>query len=298
MKKIKSVKGFIISPLFIILCLVIAFWGSVKNVAIYIIVVLLHEFGHFIIARSRGYKIKKFYLMPYGVCMSFDENLINENDELLIAIAGPAINLFFVLLCITLWWCFPEVYYYTDYFCFCNMILALFNLIPCFPLDGGRILVSILSKKYDRQRVQTASMTLNYIVSLLLVCLFFFSFFSGVNFTYLFIAIFLFSSSINPKGLASYDYIKLNINRKKLLKGGTNIKFLAVDADLPIYKIIARCSKTKFNIIYVIFERGQVKVMSEYNLFNLAQKYPCTMSIREIMKTNELHNAIYGGMKI
>ena len=117
----------------------------------------MHELAHFFIAKKLGYKLNKLYVMPYGICLNYKENIISNNDEIIIALAGPIINLIFCCVCVALWWLFPETYYYLDYFCFCNLVLAVFNLMPCFPLDGGRVFVAIISKYYDREKVYNIS---------------------------------------------------------------------------------------------------------------------------------------------
>ena len=71
---------------------------------------------------------------------------------------------------------------------------------------------------------------------------------------------------------------------------GVSIKLLAVDENLPIYKIISRFAKHKFNIVYVVWENGMVKVLSESNIYNIAQKYPISMSIKQV--SNLINNKL------
>lgn len=289
MSKIK----FKFSYLFMILAIAILLFDSIKNFVIYFIVVALHELAHAFIARKLGYKLKKFYIMPYGACLNYNNSVFMGNDEFYISIAGPVINIIMCVLCVALWWLFPFTYYYLDYFCFCNLMLASYNLLPCFPLDGGRIFVSLLSKKIDREKAYKMSLSFNYILSITLVIFFIISCFNQINFSYIFIAIFLFAGTISENKYTNYEYLSLNTTRKNLYKKGCNVKILAVDSSVSLYKILAKFSKYKFNIVYIIFINGSVKVFSEININNLALKYSPTISFDEISFMQSLNNNTY-----
>ena len=278
----KGYKGLFISPLFILLILIFVVYGELKYAFMYLIAVTIHELAHYSIAKKLGYKLGKLYIMPYGVCLNYCESAFYEDDEIKIALAGPLINIFLSILCVAVWWCFPESYYYLDYFCLCNFALGIFNLIPCFPLDGGRVFVAGLSKRYAREKVQKYSIIMNYIISFVLLVLFLISLFNSINITYIIIAIFLFSGTINSEKYSSYNYLSLSVNRKEVIKNGANIKILAVNENLPIFKIISKFARHRFNIVYVVWSGGSVKVLSENNIFSIAQKYPISMSIKQV----------------
>lgn len=279
MRKIK----FKFSYLFVILALAILLFDSIKNFIIYFAVVIIHELAHAFVAKRLGYKLNKFYIMPYGACLNYSSNIFSGNDEFYIAIAGPLINIFMCVLSVAVWWLFPATYYYLDYFCFCNLVLALFNLLPCFPLDGGRIFVDLLSKKIDREKAYKLSMLFNYVLSAVLTILFIVSCYVQINFSYMFVAIFLFAGTITPNKYTNYEYMSLNLDKNKLYKKSCNVKIMAVDSNVLMYKIMAKFSKYKFNIVYVIFNNGAVKVFSEININNLAIKYSPTSSFEEIL---------------
>ncbi|MBE7082287.1 MAG: hypothetical protein E7378_01220 [Clostridiales bacterium] len=284
----KKPKSFRLSVLFVVLALAILLFDGFLNFAIYFGVVCLHELAHFLMAKKLGYKLANYYVMPYGVCLNYNTNIFAPKDEVLIALAGPLSNIAFCILCVALWWLFPSTYYVLDYFCFCNLILAGFNLLPCFPLDGGRVLTAILSKKIDRERAIKVTYVLNYIFSAVLIILFVISIFTCINFSYIFVAIFLFSGTINSNKYSNYEHISLIINKNKLLEKGADIKAFAVNSNVKIFKILSKFSKYKYNVVYVVFPSGAVKILSENNINNLAIKYSPTKSLEEI--TNKLIN--------
>lgn len=116
--------------LFLLLIIGILLFDNFKNFIIYFLVVGLHELAHFIVAKKLGYKLNKFYIMPYGVCLNYENIVFQGNDEFLIALAGPLFNYLLCVICLAIWWLFPITYYYLDYFCFCNLLLATFNILP------------------------------------------------------------------------------------------------------------------------------------------------------------------------
>lgn len=284
----KSKFQLLLSPLFIVFAIFLVCFKNFQYFLIYFITVTLHEAAHYYVSKKLGYKLNKFYVMPYGVCLNYSENAFETNDEIYIALAGPLFNYFLSFMCVGLWWIFPETYYYLDYFCFCNLILATFNMLPCFPLDGGRVIVSFFSKKFEREKVYKATFLLNYTVSFILIFMFILSLLNSVNFTYIFIAIFLFSGTINPSKLSSYNYLALAVNKKKLIKNGGAVKLFTSSSKTPIYKIMAKFSKYKYNVVYVILSNGSVSVMSETKISELATKYSPSFTIEEIMLIKNL----------
>jgi len=261
---------------------------DIKALLFYGLAVIVHEFSHHFMAKKLGYNLNKFYLMPYGVCLNYQENIFSGNDEFLIAIAGPLSNLLICVLCLAMWWLFPETYYFLDYFCFSNLILGAFNLLPCFPLDGGRILVCVLSKYMDREKAYKIACLMNVIFCSLLLILFFVSMFKNINFTYLITSIFLFSGLLNPSKFSNYKYYSLSINRKLIYQKGCGVKIFAVSSSMSLLKIMTMFSKYRYNIVYVIFESGAVKVLSENLIQNLAIRYSPAYNIDEIVSFSKI----------
>ena len=109
--------------------------------------------------------------MLYG---EFDD--VDRVDSIKIAIAGPLMNFLLAITTIALWWVFPISYNFTVDFMMSNVSLGLINLLPCYPLDGGRIFVAFLEKKVGFFR----SLKISRFLSLSLGCGFFLIFLIGV----------------------------------------------------------------------------------------------------------------------
>jgi len=104
--------------------------------------VFLHESAHLATLKICGGKLKSFSPAPFGLCMEFDENTLSLGGEVLVSISGCAVNIASALLSVLLYRCFE-----IDIINFgvVSLLLALVNLIPSEPLDGGRILRVIIA---------------------------------------------------------------------------------------------------------------------------------------------------------
>ena len=166
-----------IHPLFFIFGLYFAFIGKVFSFLICTIVALEHELGHFFASSKLGYKLNKITLMPYGAIIKGDDINLKYKDECKIALAGPIINLITALIFTALWWFIPDTYAYTDLIVFTSVTLAVINLLPCYPLDGGRFLLATLSLFTTRKKARTIVSIISLVFALLLFFLFIYSLF-------------------------------------------------------------------------------------------------------------------------
>jgi Zn-dependent protease len=114
--------------------------------------VLLHEFGHALMARRFGIETEDITLYPIGGVARLRRLPRAPGAELLIALAGPAVNFAIVGTLMALGFLgFDQVLADTKLGSFVgqllvvNLVLGLFNLIPAFPMDGGRVLRALLS---------------------------------------------------------------------------------------------------------------------------------------------------------
>lgn len=112
--------------------------------------ILLHELGHALVARSQGMAVRDINLFLLGGVAEIREEPHSPGNEVTMALAGPAVS---VVLATLLWllasmgfsagWPHPLVVV-LGYLAFINVLVLAFNLLPAFPLDGGRVLHSIL----------------------------------------------------------------------------------------------------------------------------------------------------------
>lgn len=128
------------------LLLVVLLFGSV----------LLHELGHALTARKFGISTEDIVLTPIGGIARVTSMPQNPKQEIAIAAAGPLVSLilagigFALLLSFSMLPLVPEVALdAASIFFWTNLVLAIFNLVPALPMDGGRVLRGILALKRD-----------------------------------------------------------------------------------------------------------------------------------------------------
>ncbi|MBE3557659.1 MAG: site-2 protease family protein, partial [Ktedonobacteraceae bacterium] len=121
--------------------------------------VLLHELAHSLVARARGLEVKNIVLFIFGGVSNIEQEPKSAGVEFQMALVGPVVSLLLGGLAFLLWWplagrqsAVGAVLYYLAV---ANVILGVFNLIPGFPLDGGRVLRSIIWKITGKAQTAT-----------------------------------------------------------------------------------------------------------------------------------------------
>ena len=128
--------------------LIIILYILTQNIEVFamsFIFILLHELGHAITGIILGLKIKKININVFGLSIEF-ENYGKEriNNKIIIDMAGPAINIISFIV---------AVIFKNKEIAYINILLAIINLLPIYPLDGGRILKNLLLKKHNYKQV-------------------------------------------------------------------------------------------------------------------------------------------------
>lgn len=139
--------------------------------------VVLHELGHALTARHYGIGTKMITLLPIGGVASLEKMPEKPKQELLVALAGPAVN---VVIAGILWLALPALQTMPDEAFFArispnnflylllavNVLLVLFNAIPAFPMDGGRVLRALLAFKLGRVRATQIASNLGQLLAI------------------------------------------------------------------------------------------------------------------------------------
>jgi Zn-dependent protease len=127
--------------------------------------VLMHEFGHALAARRIGIKTRQIIILPIGGMAQIDGMPEKPKDELFVTICGPLVNLAIVAVLLPfalIQYNLNEILLLQDFghllpdLITANIFLFIFNLVPAFPMDGGRILRALLALKL---KYKTATLT-------------------------------------------------------------------------------------------------------------------------------------------
>ncbi|MDR5672796.1 CBS domain-containing protein [Halalkaliarchaeum sp. AArc-GB] len=122
--------------------------------------VLLHEFGHSLVAMRYGYEIDSITLWLLGGLASFTDFPEDWKHEFWIAIAGPVVSVAVGVVAYVGFLLTPSgldgVAFVLGYLALLNVVLAVFNMLPGFPMDGGRVLRALLAR--NRPHAQATQM--------------------------------------------------------------------------------------------------------------------------------------------
>jgi len=252
--------------------------------------VVLHELGHALMARRFKIGTKKITLLPIGGIASMEKIPESPRQEFLVSIAGPIVN---VIIATLLYFIIPikdimnlnldesfsflvrfNMQNFLFYLFLVNVALVVFNMIPAFPMDGGRVLRALLAMKMNRVKATqiAASVGQFFAVLFLIIGLLY-------NPFLIFIALFIF--------LGAYGENKM-VQHLMLLKGHqvkeammTNITTFSPDD--TINKVIEAILSGTENNFVVVKESVVLGLLYHKNIIENSNKENCL--VKDIMTT-------------
>lgn len=147
----------------IIIALLVPFHGWEIAISYFVgfVLVILHECGHCIAAKMLGYHTEYIILFPFGGLAGM-EIPTKQSHEILVSLAGPLVNLIFAY---PLWWLNQMGLIYDSILVF-NLGLLIFNLLPAFPMDGGRVLRAVLAWFLTRKNATRVAVRISQVLCL------------------------------------------------------------------------------------------------------------------------------------
>jgi len=143
--------------------------------------IVLHEFGHALTGRRFGVVTKDITLLPIGGVARLDRMPRRPREEVAIALAGPAVNVLIAAILLLFMHLSPGVYDIEDPLLYqrslvaqlfgWNLVIVVFNLIPAFPMDGGRVLRALLAMRLDYVRATRIAANVGQVIALLFAIL-------------------------------------------------------------------------------------------------------------------------------
>ena len=193
--------------------------------------------GHSYVGRRLGYKLNIITLMPYGAMLSGSNAPFDEKDEIKIAIAGPAVNLLIIIFFTILFKIFTPLYQYLYLFLLANIYTFCFNILPVYPLDGGRIFLAIMCKFKGRTISYKITKIVGFVITGIIFLLFFISFVYKLNYMLGINALFMLIGLLENDTETYYQ--KLNNFEKFKFSVGKTIKLNESSTIFEAYKKIA-----------------------------------------------------------
>lgn len=258
---------FRLHPLFLIMGIWYAFTGELFLFLLSAIVALQHECAHAFAAYKLGYKLNAIVLMPFGAVIDGDLKGISFKDEIYVALCGPLCNLITAIFFVALWWFEPTMYAFTDAAFYSSLSIALVNLLPAYPLDGGRILYCCLVRNFSKTQTEQAKAEKKAKRICLAVTLFFAAFFllafllqcirKQPNATLLAFGLFLFVGAFGNKEKDAV-YEKIDFSFLPPLKKGLEIRRIAILADNPVKDLFPFLTRGHYLVFEVYDKQGKL----------------------------------------
>ncbi|SEN34491.1 site-2 protease family protein [Lihuaxuella thermophila] len=249
-----------IHPLFWVLVCSAVWTGHFIEILSLFVLIVIHELGHVTAAWSFGWRIHSMELLPFGGVAKMDEwGTVPAREEIIVALAGPFQHVYIVLMSFMFeqagWWTEE----WTEYFIRGNLMIACFNLLPVYPLDGGRVLQAVLSYFLPYRRVIAWTLWFSLLFSFLMAVSSFLISESSVMLHLLLIALFLFFSNLVALRRKSFQFLRFLIQRRdRGICHDVSIKKLTVQADEPLRKVIKNWYKERYHILEIVDGQGRM----------------------------------------
>ncbi len=275
-----------------LLLLVLFLSGGIKWLALMVGVfcfVILHELCHSLVARNFGIQVKEITLLPIGGVASMTSMPEKPSQEFFISIVGPLFNLAVVAVFYfplknllgpdvlfhrpfsTATWPLTAAYLY-----WINLILAVFNLIPAFPMDGGRVLRALIAQRIGYQRATKFAVNLGHLFALA------FAYFGIVGFNIILIAIsiFIYIAASNEE---------LQVDLRETLKKFKVLDilspdFLTVNGDTTISKVLELIFHSHQEDFPVVEAGEIVGFVTRQDIMNSIHTIGMQVPVKDIMR--------------
>lgn len=253
--------------------------------------VVLHELGHALTAKRFGINTKNITLLPIGGMASLEKIPDSPKQEILITLAGPLVNLLIVLF---LYFIIPiqdlmdqnitesfetmsnfTLKNFLFYLFIVNIALILFNIIPAFPMDGGRILRALLATKVDRIKATQIAASIGQFIAVLFLLI-------GLLYypILIFIALFIFLGAYGENQMEQH----LALIKGHTVEEAMLFKITTFNTEDPLHIVVDKLISSTENNFVVIDKNKSIKgLLYHQDIIDNSNK---DVLVQDIMCTN------------
>lgn len=275
---------------FLLLPLLFGIFAGPRGVVLIVgvfVCVTLHELSHALQARKFGVKVDSVVLLPIGGVATMKSMPEKPSQEFIIAISGPLFN--FILAAIlfypTYYFLGPGIFFNPSlrawphtfaYLYWLNIVLGVFNLLPAFPMDGGRVLRAFLAQRMGFQKATKIAVNFGHIFSIL------FAFWGIVqnNFWLILIAIFVYMA-------ASQEELQVDIMetlKRFKVKDILPDQYLSVSRDTPLSKVLELIFHSHQEDFPVLEEGRIVGFVSRTDIISAIHQFGMEKAVEDVMR--------------
>lgn len=229
------------------------------------IIVIVHELGHVIVARSYGWTVREVKLLPFGGVAEIDEaGGVPAAQEIGVALAGPLQN---VWMGLAAWGCGALGIWdqqWAEYVWQANLMIGLFNLLPIHPLDGGKIIQALLSYVANYYKVLIWTARISILLSILMIVGAFLPFVlegNGIQLNLLVVGLFLFMTNWMYHRNIPFLFYRFLMHRDRVMTqamaSGNRASPIIVNRNQSILSVARLFRRERYHLIYMLEPRSQ-----------------------------------------
>jgi len=264
------------SPWWVVIVFFFIASNNINTYVIAFIIALLHEAGHMLAAKILGYNTQGIRIEPFGVCLKLEGEQINCLHEVIICAFGPIVNIILIILGTIFVYIgvkVPEVFFVSNFY------MLFINLLPILPLDGGRILKSVLCAEIGDLLSKKIVKGISVIcVAIMLVCGVVFFVRSEFNISLFVAALFLLDNITLQENKAC--------NLASLLLTDVcvaPVRVFCVNENILVKEALKKLPFDNINIVCVLNSNGEIiKIVTNKYILNLISQGCSNKKISEV----------------
>lgn len=264
--------------------------GDALTMVALLICVSLHEAAHAVLAARLGLRVRSIELLPFGGVAQIDHPIFKgPGVEFAVAAAGPVMSFLSAFILSYVDHLFTLEWVALRSIIQINTTLALFNLLPALPLDGGRMLRALLCHKMGFAKATRLASTIGVICGMILTLLGFVSLFFGIwNVTLLCCGVFLIIMAVKEGRTASFALGKsLSSAGFHLGTGAIRVRPLAIMSTAPLSSVVCKMVPGEYHVVTVLGDDLRaIGQLDEASILSALQKSGAHLEARHALKDN------------
>ncbi|HHY36312.1 MAG TPA: peptidase M50 [Firmicutes bacterium] len=280
----------LVNKFFLLLLFLYGLLGLIPQVLTVFAACFIHELAHVLVANSYGYRVKEIELLPFGGVARIEDLDLAAFDpevELNIALAGPLQNLILAGIGLVLRHFLVWQESLAVFFIYCNLGMALLNLLPVLPLDGGRLCRAYLVRRLGYRQATERVAGWGRLVGILLLAIGLLGIlFSWLSITVLFVALFIFWAARREQVAAAYIFFRFLTRKQRELrdKGLLPIEGLMATESTSLREVVRKFVPRRYHLVFLQDSAGKMGFLTEGEIVTALLERGLDATLGEILQ--------------